>query len=386
VLSIPTPEEILTRGLTPEDLPAYDERVDIWAVGILAYELLAAGRLLSHRLSQQSPPLLESWRLDSAQQSSLHLGLGQETAGRMTAGDVEGFEAPHPARSPLPSPRFSAHIRHNPLFNDDAPHGSSSQELSQAPSGKIPMAMDDGPPDTRLEQMLELSFSAPLPDQAGRTPTRFSGTGTAHPEPKRIARGSAPCSPSPGIRPGWRAEGKVLAASASSMHPLSNEDPRPADPRASPATDPTPSLASNTSMEVAVGSAANIFGLVGRAADVAGPAEQPAQAAQDLQDRGHLAPGPVPIRADVPERPARAAPSRGPSGNAAPSSEHPRQDRVMLDALFVAPHPLEIVSRHAAPETCSDEQLSDPFRLPVGLQRANSFNNRMRSWFLKRKA
>ena len=41
MLSIPTPEEILTRRLNPEDLPAYDERVDIWAVGILAYELLA---------------------------------------------------------------------------------------------------------------------------------------------------------------------------------------------------------------------------------------------------------------------------------------------------------------------------------------------------------
>ena len=30
----------MARGLRPEDLPMYDEKVDIWAVGILAYELL----------------------------------------------------------------------------------------------------------------------------------------------------------------------------------------------------------------------------------------------------------------------------------------------------------------------------------------------------------
>lgn len=40
VLSIPTPEECMARGLKRQDVPAYDEKVDIWAVGVLAYELL----------------------------------------------------------------------------------------------------------------------------------------------------------------------------------------------------------------------------------------------------------------------------------------------------------------------------------------------------------
>ena len=30
----------MARGLKPQDVPAYDEKVDIWAVGILTYELL----------------------------------------------------------------------------------------------------------------------------------------------------------------------------------------------------------------------------------------------------------------------------------------------------------------------------------------------------------
>ena len=65
--------------------------------------------------------------------------------------------------------------------------------------------------------------------------------------------------------------------------------------------------------------------------------------------------------------------------------ERPAPGWAAHSALFVAPHPLESLPSRAGPGWMAQEQGQ---QLPDSstLQRTNSFNNRMRTWFLKRKA
>ena len=54
----------MSRGIRPEDLPAYDEKVDIWAVGILAYELLVGRPPFEVEDMQETAELIKHARVE----------------------------------------------------------------------------------------------------------------------------------------------------------------------------------------------------------------------------------------------------------------------------------------------------------------------------------
>ena len=399
------------------------------------------------------------------------------------------------------SSRLPAHIHHNPLYNDDAmlpPAQENHDELGTSHKHPTcqPAGMKGCSTSPGHEEVLEVSLIASALDldheDLRLSQTRFSGTGTAPPKPKRMALESGPCSPVHRQMLFRRAHSDPLQDHASGTR---LQDGSQAADEAAPATlhAGSPTLAALPAQTEAPGAFA------GRNADdQLGPHGQVLQ----ISDPGHLMV--VPMQADdapvmglaevvqqaqLREEHARSVPSRGASSAAVSSSagasalssrqssrsaaawpnwadfqaqcsssanvaaaaassgatrhhtphvtatssgikegrgngngpmqasqassaasilpaqaplpltlpdglfpfhlERPSREHGLLGALLVAPHPHEIMPRRAGPGVTPEQALYGEPQFPSSsssLQRTNSFNNRMRSWFLKRKA
>ena len=418
-----------------------------------------------------------------------------------TEGSIQQDSEDIAARPSTQNPRSPAHMHDNPLYNDNTqgvPLPGLDNQLQMNQSGEHPilkpLSMDMGVSTARHERSPEPSLSTPAADQEDLrlSQTRFSGTGTAPPQPKRMALGSGPCSPVDTRALLRRALSEPLcdhAFSQSSLLPEASHGAHAAAP--APLHAEPHFVADNLPVQLEMHRAA------AGTEHGASPVVQGRH--QENMDRGHLLEmtgqagnermeqvGAM-QEGQQPEVDARSIPSRGPSSAAVSSSagasafssrqssrtavawpnwaeiqaqcssaadlaaasalnittrpqplhasdlravsrsqgnsnvpmqmslassaaslfpapaplplslpdglnpfhlERPSHEHGMHSALFVAPHPHDIMPRRGGPDPSPEQASRSDSALPGSgsLQRTNSFNNRMRSWFLKRKA
>lgn len=433
---------------------------------------------------------------------SMGTGVNHTDAIKVDKQDAEGSEdiaaklSPHKPRSP-------AQIHDNPLYNDGTqeialPGLDGQLQTNQLGTQPIPqpLSMDRELSAAGHERLLELSLSTPAPDQEELrlSQTRFSGTGTAAPQPKRMALGSGPCSPVDSRALFRRALSEPLCDHAFSPSSLLQDASHAAQAAHATSTSHAEPHHAASNLPVQV----EVHGAAADAENGVRPVDQGRH--QENRDLGHLLEmaeqaenAPVEQVEAVqegqqPEADARSVPSRGPSSIAVSSSagasafssrqssrtavawpnwaeiqaqcssaaelaaasaldistrpqpphaaglhpgsrsqdsnsnipmqmslassaaslfpaptplplslpdglapfhlERPSREHDLHSALFVAPHPHDMMPRRGGPNLSPEEASHSNPALPGAgsLQRTNSFNNRMRSWFLKRKA